>query len=125
MKTPFNRAEGLIIVAGVCRGPRRRQPVRLIVDTGANVTTLKPGLIRMMGYRSEDIVADGTVMTAGGKREIEVVVIEELSVLGVTRKMMPVVQHRLELEADGILGLDFFHDSRLTIDMRKGTVEVD
>jgi hypothetical protein len=46
--------------------------------------------------------------------------------LGITRKKADVVCHNLPPESpvEGLLGLDFFKGCRITLDLRKNTLEV-
>lgn len=125
MKIAFNRSDGLIIVPAVATGPKGDVEIRFIIDTGANSSTLSPSTLESIGYQETDFELNGEIITAGGKQSIEVVVVNKLSALGVAREHFTVLRHRLPIPVDGLLGLDFFYDNRIIIDMREATIEVD
>lgn len=65
--------------------------------------------------------------TASGNSNVAVVPTQEVSALGHTVRGLHVVCHSIpeSTRADGLLGLDFFKDQRLVIDLRQQTVYVD
>lgn len=67
-----------------------------------------------------------TLATANGLVEAILVEVEALSALGLSRSNFRVAVHALPdvFDIDGVLGLDFLRDQRLTLDFRAGEIEL-
>jgi predicted aspartyl protease len=124
VSTPFNAASGLILVEAWLWGPTGDTSVRLALDTGATITMINTAILVSIGY--DPAVAPDRVRmtTASGIEYIPRLPADRIEVLGQNRRNFPIVTHTLPPTAsiDGLLGLDFFRDRRLTLDFRKGRI---
>ncbi|MEX0782270.1 MAG: aspartyl protease family protein [Dehalococcoidia bacterium] len=99
----------------------------LALDTGSGRTLLTPAVIRMLGYAlpfdgpSERIATVTEVVTR------PVMQIQELAALGTRRRDVQVLVSSLPrgVSFHGLLGLDFLRNARLTIDFRRGEIELE
>jgi hypothetical protein len=99
----------------------------MAVDTGATFTTISTSKLLLVGY--QPVTTDDSIPVTTGSSIIflPVVRLESLISVGEVRADFPVLSHTLPPTAgvDGLLGLDFFRDRRLTLDFRQGRLTVD
>ena len=102
MKESFDAARGLIIVRALVWGPTSNAVARL-------------------ACRTEDRIQ---ITTGSGTELVETVRITRVTVLSKTITNFPVLAHNLPPTAavDGLLGLDFLRNRRLTLDFRRSTI---
>jgi predicted aspartyl protease len=126
MSLGFNPKEGLIIVPTRLFGPVGDAIVQLALDTGATGSLVNWDIAVLLGY-DPAIVEDRVQVTTGSGVEfaprIKVIKIEAL---GRAQEHFPLLCHTLPPTAgvDGLLGLDFFRGTYLTIDLISGIVNV-
>jgi predicted aspartyl protease len=119
-----NSEDELIIVTILIDG---RHDFKMLLDTGASHTTIDSNALYMIDYNSKDIVGIADIETGNGIIEAEILEVSTLSSLGLTRKDFPVqvydfLSHGVFSDYNGVLGLDFFKDTKFCIDMKKGTI---
>ncbi len=110
---------GILTVIALVNGTQR---LKLILDTGATVTTIDSNVLYMAGYRPEDSVGTEMVETASGIIETDLYELKEFKLLGILRKNFVIQAHDfLEYgiisDYNGLLGLDFFEEYKFCIDM--------
>jgi len=127
MSWPFDQDQGLIVVFGGLLGPRASVALRLVLDTGAAITTLSPHHLAFAGYDPAGAPERVQLVTASGVESAPRLVVERLEALGHLRRNLAVVCHALPPRArvDGVLGLDFLRGHRLVVDFREGFVTLD
>jgi predicted aspartyl protease len=113
----------MIIVRVQIHGPRGIRDGRFALDTGAEVTRIPPQLAAAVGLEP---VPSGRIMTASELVNVESVQLSSIVALGVTKRDLMVRVHPLPPGARmvGLLGVDFFRDTRLTIDFGARRVAV-
>jgi predicted aspartyl protease len=117
----------LILVRAALYGPLGRVNLRLALDTGSTRTVVDPARLDAIGISSDARSIPLRITTAGGTSNAHLVTIPRLQTLGIERIDIPVARYRLPSNAafDGLLGLDFFRDTRLTIDFQTGTIAIE
>jgi aspartyl protease family protein len=127
MTFPFESRRGLIVVPVRVFGPLGDVVAGLVLDTGATATTIGAAVLEQAGYAAEPGGARVRLTTAGGIEFVPEVRVELVSALGVEMRDFPVLVHSLPPTAamDGVLGLDFLRQRRLTLDFRRGLLELD
>ena len=122
----FNPADGLIIVAACIHGSTGVTRARLALDTGATASILSADLLEAAGCDPAGARERVRITTASGVEFAAVVTIRQLEAFGRKRTDFPVLCHTLPptTTVDGLLGLDFFRETLLTIDFREGYVEI-
>jgi predicted aspartyl protease len=126
MSTPFDPRQGLIIVQVRIWGPVGNTDVRLALDTGASTTIIRTGTLISVGYDPAAVPNRVQMTTGSGIEFVPRLTLDRLDALGHRRTAFPVVAHILPPTAsiDGLLGLDFLRGQRLTIDFRKGQINL-
>jgi hypothetical protein len=102
-----------------------RGPYRFIVDTGANHSTISPGLAQMLGLQtntSTPMTLDGIT----GSSQVAYVSVDQLQAgdLTIQRTALPVVWAPVMAGADGILGVAGLNDKSLLIDFQRNSVAI-
>jgi predicted aspartyl protease len=102
---------------------------RMMLDTGASYTTFDINALLVVDYPIGKVIETGTVETASGMMEVDIIETIAISAFGHTVRGMKVqmydfLKHGILSEYDGLLGLDFFKNTKFTIDMDNQTIEV-
>lgn len=113
---------GRIVVPVTING---RGPFRFVVDTGANHSTITPGLAQELGLTVESgapMLLDGIT----GSALVSSVTVERLQTgdLTLADTAMPVVSGSVMAGADGILGAAGLSEKSLSIDFRRNRVAI-
>lgn len=96
--------------------------VKLLLDTGASVTTINPRLLAQLGVSSRDAVR-GSIRGVTGSADTLFVMVNSIDVNGAKAGPIRVVAHDVELgQADGLLGRDFLDRFQVAIDNQAGIV---
>jgi predicted aspartyl protease len=126
MSYSFNPTYGLIPVYVEVEGPAGPICVRLVLDTGASRSAIDALALMIGGY---DPAGAGTMVpitTASGIVEVPLVKVTRMKALGLERSAVQILAHTLPATSsgEGVLGLDFFQGTSLTIDFRQGLITV-
>jgi predicted aspartyl protease len=121
---PFDATQGPIYVEAEVSGPTGRSSLRLLLDTGATTSLIDPIMLIAVGYDPDSSTDQVQVTMGGGSASVLRVVLNRLTALGQHRIGFSVLSHPLPPDAgvDGLLGLDFFRGSILTLDFRVGLI---
>lgn len=124
-KFPFhlNDDEPVIIAEAVAE----RYEIHLAVDTAASQTVLDWNVLLILGYSSVDLGESVEIETANGIMQVHQIKIKNLDALGLSRPDFKVLTYDfyekgLLSRQDGVLGLDFFQNTVLTIDFQRGFI---
>ena len=117
----------MIVVGARLHGPADPGTFRLALDTGATYTMLSRAAFDSLGYHEADLGEPVDILAIGGQVRGRRVSVASFAALGLRRESFPVVVLPLDRRAriDGLLGLDFVRDSRITIDFRRGEIELE
>jgi predicted aspartyl protease len=102
-----------------------RAPVRLLLDTGATRTMIKPAALIGLGVSYRD-APRGEFRGVAGGASAYIVTLESVEVGGARVGPLRVLAHdpAVDRDADGLLGQDFLKHFRVTIDNARGVVEL-
>lgn len=127
-KFPFRlgEQETVIVVKALVEG----YETQLVLDTAASQTVIDLNLLLILGYSPENFGEAVEVETANGIMEAWPVKIREIEGLGILLTGFEILtydffQKGLLSPHDGVLGLDFFKNTVLTIDFQKFEVRVE
>jgi len=96
--------------------------VRLLLDTGASVTTINPRVLAQLGVSSRDAVR-GSIRGVTGQADTLFVVVNSIDVNGAKAGPIRVVAHDVDLgQSDGLLGRDYLDRFQVSIDNQAGIV---
>ena len=101
----------------------------LALDTGATHTVIDLTVMLMNGYHFQDSVGIVEFETAKGVVSAYIFKIETLKILGIVKRNIEVASYdfignNVILDIDGVVGLDFFKNTALTINFRKSTIRL-
>jgi len=108
---PFERQGSLIIVEGVVN---RRVPVKLILDTGAEFTTLPRSLGQQLGIDPGSSVLI-TMKGMGGSADVPLVEVNSIAVGAAEGTNLDVLISDTPVKDTGLLGADFLSDFKVDI----------
>lgn len=113
---------GRVVVPVTING---RGPFRFIVDTGANHSTISPGLVQTLGLKT-DTTSPMTLDGITGSALVSYVSVDQLQAgeLKIKGTAMPIVWAPLMAGADGILGAAGLEDKSLLIDFQRNSVAI-
>jgi clan AA aspartic protease (TIGR02281 family) len=114
-ETAFELDGDLIVVDAVVVGPTGRAEVRLIVDTGAVLTTLTPAIAASIGYSAAASLRPTVTRTAAANERGYLIQLVELVTLGVTQPGVHANVADLGYGIEGVLGMNFLLDFDLEI----------
>ena len=117
------------VISALIAGPKGTRKVRLIFDTGAEITQLHVARMKEIGYSNDKAVARASVVGVGGvEGEGYVVNLEKLFVLGAKAETFNVGvfdMHHLEgRQIDGLLGWDVIRAFHLEMNGPSGVLTV-
>jgi predicted aspartyl protease len=126
MKFPFQPGAGTIPVQARIIGPGGPSRFTLLLDTGANGTTVAPTHLIAAGYDPAHFPPPVPVTTAGGTVYAPQIRVTAFETLGAFRMNYPILVHAMPtpLGVGGVLGLDFFDGYVLTLDFVRGEIDL-
>jgi hypothetical protein len=97
---------------------------RFAIDTGATESILEREFVPSLGYELTTRRRKTLLTATSSKSSIIEIVAQRIEALGEVRINFPILCAAFQkgIEADGILGLDFFRGRRLTLDFRSGWI---
>jgi predicted aspartyl protease len=127
MSELFNSGRGLIVVKVILKGPGGEFSIRMALDTGATITSISSGILVMAGYDPMKDLNRYEMTTVSGIEYVPMIKIESLEGIGQKKVNFPIIGHTLPPSAgvDGLLGLDFLRNQKLTIDFREGDITLE
>ena len=127
MTTRFNPDRGYILVLVTILGPVREATVRMALDTGASRTSLDRQIASELGFEVTRSTETARIATGSMYETVPVILAGRVEALGNHRVNLPILCKSLPpgLTIDGLLGLDFFRNQKLTIDFREGMIALE
>jgi hypothetical protein len=98
--------------------------VRLALDTGASDTVIDLTALLIAGYRKSHVLDEIELETAKGIIRADIFQAKELKALGLVKRNFDICSYdflanNILTDIDGVLGLDFFMNSKVCIDLKK------
>jgi len=123
----FDPGRNHILVSVRITGPTKVAITRMALDTGATRTSLDQEIAAELGYGVDSSTETVRVATGSQFESVPVIGVERIEALGNHKENLPILSKSLPtgLPIDGLLGLDFFRNHRLTIDFREGLITLD
>lgn len=122
----FDPSSPVIVIRVKISGPKLSLGARLALDTGATFIILPWKIANYLGL-SIDPTKIETTTTATTVETAPLTLIPQVAALGKTLKKVPCLIKDLPAESgvDGLLGLSFLRHFKLTIDFKKGILNLE
>jgi predicted aspartyl protease len=124
-ETSFELDGDLIVVDAVVVGATGRADARLVLDTGAVLTTLTPEIATAIGYSAAASLKPTVTRTAAADERGYLIQLVELATLGVTVPGVHANVAHLGYGIEGVLGMNFLLDFNLEIRPRQRRIVVE
>ena len=126
MTVAFDPSARLVFVTVDIDGPARITTAQFVLDTGSTRTLVNRPLLESLGYDLNESARRFQITTVSGIEYAPCVELTRLAALDTERLGLPVICHSLPETAsfDGLLGLDFLRNHKLTVDFNHGTIEL-
>ncbi len=124
---PFDPKAGLVVVPAHIYGPVGEIIVRLAIDTGSTASILSQDMLIGMGYNVDEFPRDVIITTASGPELAARIPVRRILAMNHERQQFSLVSYTLpeNTTVDGVLGLDFFQGTRLTLDFVSGWITLE
>ena len=127
MKYSFDLNEGIIIVPCRIHGPSGKKIViRLALDTGATTTTVNWEALMWAGYDPASTKDRVKMITGTGEEYVPQLKLVKFEALGISKSNMQVLCHTMPASStvDGVIGLNFMQDLKLSINFKDRVLEI-
>ena len=126
-KEKFDINKRAVIVSVEVEADGITSELDFIVDTGSPETLFSEKAIRIIGYTTVDSFEEVPIQTVSGSSKAYRYVIDKMSALGITKQNIKIISHPMPAGsgAYGLLGLDFFENTRLIIDFKTAEIIVE
>ncbi len=101
--------------------------IKMALDTGATFCLIPKEFTRLLHIDTENPEKKIKMMTAEGRCEVPVINLNSVSIMDKTATNVKAVIHDLpeNSHVDGLLGLSYLNNFKLTIDFREGYLEIE
>jgi len=125
-KEKFNIEDKAVIVKVFVEAEGITNALDMIVDTGTQETLISEKAIKAIGYVQANSIATVPIKTVVGNATAYRYILDSIETLGVKRNLFNVISYQMPAGAgaDGLLGLDFFENTELTIDFKLAEIRV-
>jgi hypothetical protein len=113
----------------ILKGQLSDGDISFALDTGASHTVIDLSPLLIAGYEIKDAIGTVPIETAKGVLDAYIFRIDEINVLGITRRNMEICSYdyfnnHIFPDFDGVIGLDFLAEHKICIDFRKSVITV-
>jgi len=126
-KTTFDPQSPIIEATVILEGEEgRKRRIKVALDTGATYTMIPWEIAEALGYKPEFSKEKVTLITASGVETAPIIKVKKIEFLAENIDNVPVVCHDLPPRSYvvGLLGSSFLRHFKITIDYRKGILEI-
>jgi predicted aspartyl protease len=122
----FDPRARVITVRARLLGPAGSGAATLALDTGATTTLIDPRILQLIGADPAKATTFGFITAATSIAYVPKVAVPVIEAIQIRRRSLLVLATALPPSAgvDGLLGLDLFRGKRLSIDFRKGRIDL-
>jgi len=108
----------------------RHKKMKVMLDTGASVSTFDSTELVMAGYDLSQAVGTAAVETAIGILQVELFELREIAAFGIVREHFQIqaydfLAHGVLSEYQGVLGMDFFEGTKFCVDTVENQISVE
>lgn len=125
-KIRFDPKQPVIVLRLLLKG-RVIEIARMALDTGASYIMIPWKIAKALGLKPEISKETTQIITASGIEMAPIVTLQSVTLGRITLKRIKAVVHDLPAASyvDGLLGLNFLRNFKITLDFRKGILELE
>ena len=129
MKFPIKRdPENGVFLVGITLD--NHEPMNVLLDTGASISTFDFTSLVMAGYDLRNPLDTAQIETGNGIVQVEIFEMQEIAAFGIVRKHFQIqvydfLAHGVLSEYQGILGVDFFEGTKFCIDTVRNQITIE
>ena len=103
--------------------------LKMVLDTGATNTTIDSNALYLLGYDLKDSIGNVEIETANDIIETKLFEINSFSSLGIKKEKFQIqvydfLAHGIFSDYNGLIGLDFFKNTKFCIDTELKTISI-
>lgn len=123
----FNKEKNIIVLPVEIIIGEKTVRVTLALDTGASYIMIPWEIAESLGFRPELSKETTEVITASGIEKVPIVYLEKVRAVGMEAIKVKAVVHDLPAKSyvDGLLGLSFLKNFKVTLDFREGVLRIE
>lgn len=123
----FNKEKNIIVLPVELRVGEKTVRVTLALDTGASYIMIPWEIAESLGLKPELSTETTEVITASGVEKVPIIYLENVRAVGVETTRVKAVVHDLPAKSyvDGLLGLSFLRNFKVTLDFREGMLRME
>lgn len=127
MRFEFDSALPIVVVEVELEGAKVTERVRMALDTGATYTMIPWEVARALGLNPEVSMKRVDIITASGSERVPLVNLKSLALFDQKVEDLEVAVHDLPSRSyvDGLLGLNFLRNFRISMDFGRGVLEIE
>jgi len=128
MKITFDPHSPIIVITPAFIGVNdKKKKIDMALDTGATYTMIPWDIAEVLGYKPDLSKERIELITASGVERAPIITLNSISVSDKRARNIKVVVHDLPPKSyvDGLLGLSFLRNFKISLDFRNGFLEIE
>ena len=124
---PFKNDDPIIVVNVLIRGPKNSKLIKMVVDTGASVTSIPSDIALATGIDPPKSIKKIEIITASGTEYVPIVIVPTVQFLGFSLKNVEIACLNLPPQStvSGLLGLNILKKFNLFLKFRESLIQIE
>ena len=124
---PFKISDAVIVVNVLVRGSKNGKLIKMVVDTGASITSIPSDIALAIGIDPSKPIKRIEIITASGTEYVPVVIVPCVQFLGFSLKNIEIACLNLPPQStvSGLLGLNILKKFNLSLKFREALIEIE
>ena len=124
---PFKISDPVIVVNVLVRGPKNGKLIKMVVDTGASITSIPSDIALAIGVDPSKSTKKIEIITASGTEYVPIIIVPSVQFLGFSLKNVEIACLNLPPQStvSGLLGLNILKKFDLSFKFREGIIQIE
>ena len=124
---PFKITDPVIVVNVLVRGSKNTKLIKMVVDTGASITSIPSDIALSIGIDPTNPIKRIEIITASGTEYVPIVMVPCVQFLGFSLKNVEIACLNLPPQStvSGLLGLNILRKFNLSFKFRENLIEIE
>jgi len=124
---PFIISDPVIVVNVLVRGPKNGKLIKMVVDTGASITSIPSDIALAIGVDPSKSTKKIEIITASGTEYVPIIIVPSVQFLGFSLKNVEIACLNLPPQStvSGLLGLNILKKFDLSFKFREGIIQIE